>query len=108
VVLTFTALAQMIGSPSPEPTGLEYYKDLAQIASYVVGIIVAIVAVGTYLRNSQRDRARWVFELYEKFFEENRYKLVRETLDSRPDSPEVAALLDHRVSEFTDYLNFFS
>lgn len=89
------------------------WKDAAQTISYVVGIIVAILAICTYRSNAQRERARWAVQLYEKFFEADQYKPVRESLDIEPTSAKkedieaVAALVRDEPAAFTDYLNFF-
>jgi hypothetical protein len=69
--------------------------------------IAAIGAFLTYLSNSRRERAKWAVQLFDKFFEEERYKQVRDTLDCPPDAIQVQEMVDKESSEFTDYLNFF-
>ncbi len=92
-------------------SGWAYYRDVVQTLSYFVGIIAAIGAVWTYRQNSKQERAKWVVELYEKFFEDDRYKNIRGILDTKAVSRKVEALLADRESgdfdAFTDYLNFF-
>jgi len=82
-----------------------------QTISYFVGIIAAIGAVWTYRQNSQRERAKWVVELYEMFFEDDRHKKIRGILDSQANSDNVETLLaDQESGDFdahTYYLNFF-
>jgi hypothetical protein len=45
--------------------------------------------------------------LYEKFYERENLKSVREILDSEPDSAGVQELVLKCPADFTDYLNFF-
>lgn len=78
-----------------------------QLASYSVAIVGAIVAVFTYRANARRERAKWAVQLFEKFYETNQYKGVREQLDSTADEPAVKDLVKREGPEFTDYLNFF-
>jgi len=83
------------------------WRDAAQTISYVVGVVVAVFAVWNYYENSQRERAKWAVQLYEKFFEDNRYKDMREKFDCDPNSVEVQSIVQNESTDFTDYLNFF-
>src|SRR5271169_2951646 len=68
------------------------------------------VAIGAlaYSRNSRLERARWLANLYSKFYEALDLKMIRETLDrSAPNSAEVRKLVEDEDARFTDYLNFF-
>lgn len=72
------------------------WKDRIETLYYVAGsiaalgtLIAALFALGVYKRNSRLERARWASSLYEKFFEKNELKLVRDTLDCSMDSDEV-------------------
>ncbi len=69
--------------------------------------MAAILAVHTYYTNSRRERAKWAVQLYEKFYEGDRYKTMRETFDCDANSPEVRKVVQEESTEFTDYLNFF-
>ncbi|HTD54090.1 MAG TPA: hypothetical protein VK670_01815 [Silvibacterium sp.] len=93
---------------------LEFWKDVAAIASSVVtalgfmgGTITLCVGVLTYRRNSRAERAKWAGQLFEKFYEADRYKKIRQKLDCGADDPAVAELVAQEGSGFTDYLNFF-
>lgn len=70
------------------------------------GLVAAFWAVWTYHQNSKLARARWMKELYEKFYEQAPLKLVRDDLDSG-DEQKIAKLVGDEGSLFTDYLNFF-
>ncbi len=87
--------------------GLEQWKSIVQIGSYLVAAVASIWAIRTYVRNSRRDRARWTIQLFEKFYEVRRYRKVRDLLDGVAEAPEIRAFVDREPSEFTDYLNFF-
>lgn len=80
---------------------------IAQVVSYLVGAFAAGFAARAYWRNSKTQRATWLVQLYEKFFESGHYKAMRELLDCDPNADEVNAAVAGEKSDFTDYLNFF-
>jgi hypothetical protein len=86
---------------------LAHWKDAAQTVSYIIGILAAAGAAWTYHTNSQRERAKWAVQLYEKFYEEDRYRNMREVFDCDPNSAQVADVVGQESTAFTDYLNFF-
>jgi hypothetical protein len=74
----------------------EECKSFIQVASNwvtvsagLVGIVSAILALRTYTTNSKRERAKLAVQLFEKFYEGERYKKVREALDCLTDEPGV-------------------
>lgn len=91
------------------------WKDLFETIYYLAGSIAALgtlgaalFALGVYKSNSRLERARWASSLYEKFFEKNDLKLMREALDCTVDSDEVVnQTVIAEDPRFTDYLNFF-
>jgi hypothetical protein len=85
---------------------IESWRTGLQLLSYGVAIVTTIAAVDTYRANSRRERAKWAVQLYEKFYESDRYKVVRDKVDSA-DEPAVKDLVNQEGAEFTDYLNFF-
>jgi len=75
--------------------------------------------IATEKAKIEADKAKWLFQLYHRLFEENQYKAVRRKLDY-DDTSEIKALIakDKKgepfdpaemvaFDEFTDYLNFF-
>lgn len=61
-----------------------------------------------YWRNSRLERARWLANLYSKFYEALDLRMIREILDGNPpDAPAVSKLVEEQDARFTDYLNFF-
>ncbi|HEX8844263.1 MAG TPA: hypothetical protein VF791_06450 [Pyrinomonadaceae bacterium] len=94
-------------------TGWEKTKDIAETFSYILTAIAAIIAAIVYRRNSRLERARWASNLYEKFYEGDRYKKIRDLLDvnCKPTEGCQACGLaneSHPLNmEFSDYLNFF-
>lgn len=67
----------------------------------------AIYAVIVYKKNSRLERARWASSLYEKFYEREQLKNVRNVLDCESGSEGVNELVFRGQAEFSDYLNFF-
>lgn len=85
-----------------------------------VGLITAGLAYRTYYRQARLERLKWLQQLYDSFYNSERYKPVRQIIDF-DDMAEVLSLLQKSDSEcrqlperqrnlldqFTDYLNFF-
>lgn len=87
--------------------GLQTLRDCVQTAAYFVGICAAVGSVLQYKRNSQRERSRWLFDQYQRFY-------------SNPILKEMATRIDWGETHFTkdesqralwgrldEYLNFF-
>ncbi len=73
----------------------------------LVGVAAAVGAAWTYHKNSARQRAQWAVQLYEKFYESDRYRKTRDALDCESDTADISNLVRAEGPEFTDYLNFF-
>ena len=84
----------------------ELWKLIPQTAYYLVAIIAALWALVVYRRNRRLEQSRWLSTFYEKFYENEKYKRVRELLDSQK-SDDICAMVESECSDFTDYLNFF-
>jgi len=90
------------------------WKDLFETIYYLAGSIAsvgtlaaALFALSVYKQNSRLERARWASSLYEKFFEKDDLKFMRDALDCSVDSDEVSQTVANEDARFTDYLNFF-
>jgi hypothetical protein len=81
-------------------------RTVAEIIGLAGTLAVAIVAVWTYRQRLKLERAKWMKDLYEKFYEQAELKKVRDLVDSR-DSKEISNLVRDEPASFTDYLNFF-
>jgi hypothetical protein len=82
--------------------------ELVKAIAALIGAGAAVVAILVYRSNSRLQRAKWLADLYEKFYERSDLKRVREVLDCEAgDSPSVSALVRDEPAEFSDYLNFF-
>jgi hypothetical protein len=86
---------------------LDQVFKVVQICSYVAGATAALFSYFVYRSNSRRERARWVENLYSRFFEKNELKQVRDALDCAADDAQVNALVQEEGAAWTDYLNFF-
>lgn len=84
----------------------ELWKFIPQTAYYCVAIIAAIWALVVYRRNRRLEQAKWLSSFYDKFYEGEKYKYVRELLDSQK-SDEIHDKVENEDPDFTDYLNFF-
>jgi hypothetical protein len=70
-------------------------QDLSQIVS-ALGIFIGVI---TYCRNLKLKRAEWLKSLFEKFYENPQYKIVRHKIDAGNE------LIKEK--DLVDYLNFF-
>jgi len=83
------------------------WKDWLQASTYVAAILAAILSVWQYHRNSARERTKWLFELYQRFYGQPELREMRVLLDQGKtefvrggDNQKLSADLD-------DFLNFF-
>lgn len=86
---------------------LERLRTIVEIAYYIFASIAVLGAAWTYRKNSRREQSRWASTFYEKFYETDSYKEIRDKLDCPGDLTEVNYLVDTESPQFTDYLNFF-
>jgi hypothetical protein len=91
------------------------WNHITQGVYYIAGtigvlgtLVAACSAALVYRRNSELERAKWALTLYEKFYEKEDLKIIRNELDcSEPDPEVVRRLVKDEGSNLTDYLNFF-
>jgi hypothetical protein len=70
---------------------LDQASKIVQILSSLAGVAAGVWAFLIYRRNSRRERAQWVENLYSRFFEKDEFKKVRDTLNCRADDSKVTA-----------------
>ena len=63
-------------------------------------------ALWNYHKSAKLERAKWMKELYEKFYEHDELKKIRDKLDGG-NPKEISDLVVQECSCFTDYMNFF-
>jgi hypothetical protein len=76
--------------------------------------LVVVMVVTVYWRNSGLKRAEWLYQLYEKFYEESYYKKIRQIIDYEREE-EIGKLKngiendceDKLIESLVNYLNFF-
>jgi hypothetical protein len=85
---------------------LSLVKDVAQVGAYLAGILAAIFSVWQYRRNSRRERTRWIYDLYRRFWEQPSLRKMRERIDWG-DTSFLEEEDKDALSDFDDYLNFF-
>ncbi len=91
------------------------FKDIAAIIGAIAALIgtigtliAAYFAYQVYKNNSNLERAEWLASVYEKFYEKDDLKEIREILDCDDEiSLEITKLIRDESAKFTDYLNFF-
>jgi len=89
--------------------------DWADVFTIVGGVATAVLvvpaafAVLQYFRNSRRQRAQWLADLFERFYEGEAYREVRRHVEWVDENTLRSALSDDPDLEqkWTDYLNFF-
>lgn len=87
------------------PTGV--LKEWLAIGTYLAAIVAAMASWFQYHRNSRRERTRWLFDLYQRFYENPGLKNMRVRIDWG-DTAFVSEEKDQQLmQELDDYLNFF-
>lgn len=81
------------------------WKDGLQAATYLVAIFAAALSWLQYRKNSARERTRWLFDLYERFYGQQTLRDMRIRLDTG--RLEFLDSDDEVPAEFDDFLNFF-
>lgn len=82
-------------------------KDWAELCAYVATILAALFAVPSYLRNSRRDRTKWLHDLYDRFYGNSDLREVRVKVDDG-DTEFARNETDlGLMGKLDDYLNFF-
>jgi hypothetical protein len=85
-----------------------FLQTWSPVFYYLAAPGLLIAAFVQYRSSKKLERAKWMVQLYEKFYEEPRFKRMRAILDcAGQDSAEVNQIVDEEELEFTDYLNFF-
>ena len=91
---------------------------VATAALTTIALVTACIAMGEYRRNGKRDNARWLTDLFGRFYNPEHYRAVYRAFDGQ-DPPRLQALVrviadraeahSDSVSEWdlTRYLNFF-
>jgi len=83
-------------------------KDIAAIVGPIFTFFAVVWAAYVYNKNSRLERAKWLASLYEKFYEKDHLKAIRDKLDCDDDvSLEIPKLISEGSAKFSDYLNFF-
>ena len=86
---------------------IESMKTTAEFLLAVVGILAAAVAGWTYWKNSKRERTRWLFELYQRFYEREELKPMRARIESGETGFAKEEKDSALLEQLDDYLNFF-
>ncbi len=83
--------------------------ELIKALAALIGASAGVAAILVYYSNSRLQRAKWLAQLYEKFYERIDLKEVRTLLDCESDDEvaAVSAIVREEEAKFTDYLNFF-
>lgn len=97
-----------------------YLAGAGTIVLAVAAIVTGVLAIREYRSRNQAEKVKWLFELFEKFYERDTYKAIRKRIDydnlddireaARQESQGEARLSDTQkvlLDQFTDHLNFF-
>jgi len=85
---------------------VEAAKTVAELVTAAGVLAAGFWAVWIYHSQLKVERAKWFKELYEKFYQDDRLRIIRDRLDT-DDCAAIARLVGDEPPEFTDYLNFF-
>jgi len=97
-----------------------YLTGAGSVLLVLVAAFTATTAVKEYKNRVAAEKARWLFELFEKFYENDSYKEIRRKIDYEETSVILDLIRKDQQSgwipkehekeffdKFTDYLNFF-
>ncbi|MFQ5778595.1 MAG: hypothetical protein ACE5IP_11380 [Terriglobia bacterium] len=86
-----------------------FSKEWLEVLFYLVGIAAAVVSVYQYWRNSRQERARWLFELYKRFYDGAALSDMRVRIDWGKTEfiPEEKEEDQGLFRQLDDFLNFF-
>ena len=83
------------------------WKDGLQAATYLVAIFAAALSWLQYKKNSARERTRWLFDLYERFYGRPALRAMRIRLDLGETDFLRGAGNKDLAADLDDFLNFF-
>lgn len=81
-------------------------RPILEVVAIAAALIAAFWGLYTYRRSVRLEKAKWMKELYEKFYERSELKSVRDNLDG-DDKEKISEMVEEECTQFTDYLNFF-
>jgi hypothetical protein len=100
-----------------------YLAGAGTVVLAIAAVFTGVRAVQEYSSRNRTERAKWVFGLYEKFYEHDDFKKIRQKIDFE-DTEQILVLIRRdmkdgkraatfspserlTLDQFTDYLNFF-
>jgi hypothetical protein len=86
---------------------LSLAKEWMQPAFYFVAVVATIGSAWTYYRNSRRERAKWLFDLFQHFYEGDEHKQIRKLIESGETQFAIKEDDDELLQRLDNYLNFF-
>lgn len=81
-------------------------RPLVELFAIGAGGVAAVWGLLKYRQSVGLEKAKWMKELYDKFYERAELKTTREILDGN-DAQKVLEIVQSEDPRFTDYLNFF-
>ncbi len=82
-------------------------KEWVQPVFYLVAIAATIGSVITFYQNSKRERARWLFDLFQHFYEGEEHKMIRALIESGKTEFAAKEADEELLQKLDNYLNFF-
>jgi hypothetical protein len=93
---------------------LDEISKWVTIAAAALAALSAIIAAVSFAYGVRVKRAEWLQKLYQQFYEQERYREMRETLDYRPERElnrlhqrVLDGTRDATTDQLWEYLNFF-
>ncbi len=86
---------------------MQVIKDWLQVGAYAAATFAALLSWWQYRKNSARERARWLIDLFHRFYEEPIFKEMRIAVDWGETAFVRAENDKSLLGKLDDYLNFF-
>lgn len=89
------------------PAPPENLNNWLELIGYAVGFLAVYLSLRQYYSNSQEERSRWLFELYNRLYGDPELSEMRIRIDVG-DTQFVFEEKDHKLmGQLDDFLNFF-
>jgi len=78
-----------------------------QAIFYASGTFAALASARAYWRNSAQERAKWLFELYQRFYDSDSHGDIRRRIETGNTRFAHEEQDEQLLQKLDDYLNFF-
>ncbi len=86
---------------------MQSFREWLEVLTYAVAVLAAGGSWWQYRRNSARERTRWLFELYQRFYDNEELQQMQRLIDWEETYFVKAEKDTAQMQNLDTYLNFF-